>query len=469
MNIARLEQIAAEYSLYKEPGLNLTRVTLSDILPKIEALERKNNITVMQAGVSIEGRKIFRIKIGSGAVKILLWSQMHGDESTATKSIFDLINYFTAKDGNAVLAKELMDKLEIHFIPMLNPDGAEKFTRENSLNVDLNRDAAALQCPEAQLLKEIENELKPEFCFNLHDQERYYSVARTNLTPALSFLAPPIDYDDTVNDARKKAMQLIVFLKSILDKHIPGRIAKYSDDHEPRSFGDNFNHRGSSTVLIESGFLPGDTNKERIREYNFIALLSAFNAIATDSYTQADTDKYFDIPENERRVFDLMIKGASLRRGGEDYLVDLGINRVDSFDPDLQVFYSKGIIKEVGDLSTFTAHEIIDCTGLSISEGRVSAEIFNSANCLEEIHLEHLYSQGVTTISCKDCSVMQEYIKKPFNVILRDNIKQHEIKNEMPANFYLSDENGVRYLIVNGFPITFSINKNLIRNGLIFR
>jgi hypothetical protein len=469
MNAESLEQIAAEYRLYKEPGLNLTRVTLSDILPKIGALKGRNDISVIQAGISIEGRKIFRIKTGSGTIKVLLWSQMHGDESTATKAIFDLINFFTTEHSHAASAKKLLNKLEIHFIPMLNPDGAEKFTRENSLNIDLNRDAVNLQCPEARLLKKIEEELKPEFCFNLHDQERYYSAARTGLTPAISFLAPPIDYDDTVNSAREKAMQLIVFLKNILDKHIPGRIAKYSDDHEPRSFGDNFNRLGSSTVLIESGFIPGDSNKEKIREYNFIALLSAFNSIATGSYTLASTDSYYDIPENERRVFDLMIKGASLRREGKDYIVDIGVNRVDSFDSDLQVFYSKGIIKEVGDLSTFTAHEVIDCTGLLISEGRVSEEVFNSAGCIEELHLEHLYRQGVTTISCKDCSVMQEYIKKPFNVILRNNIKRHEIKTEMPANFYLSNENGVRYLIVNGFPITFSFNKNLIRNGLIFR
>jgi hypothetical protein len=469
MNFTDVEHAVADYNSYKEPGLDLTRLTLFHILPKIEALKNNSALSVLQAGTSIEGRQIFRIKIGSGAVKVLLWSQMHGDEPTATKALFDLLNFFTDGKRHSSLRDELLSRLEIHLIPMLNPDGAERFTRENYLNIDLNRDAYSLECPEAQLLQKIKDEVKPEFCFNLHDQERYYSVSRTDITPALSFLAPPTDYFDTVNEARKRAMQLVVNLKSVMDKYIPGRLAKYSDEHEPRSFGDNFNRQGASVILIESGYLPGDSNKEKIREYNFTALLSAFYAIASGSYANADINLYFDIPGNEKRIFDLMLKGATLKRGGRDYKIDVGINRPDSFDTEQQAFYSKGSIKEVGDLSIFTAHEIIDCTGLFIAEGRISAEAIDSPDSLDEINRENLFMQGVTTLLCRNCSLTQEYVSKPFNIALSNTIKRHEIKAEMPANFSLNDKNGVRYLIVNGFPISLPFNKNLVRNSLIFR
>lgn len=465
-----LEKVFSKYSSYKEPGLEPLWLTHAGILPKISNLSKNKNVTILEAGHSIEGRSIFKIKMGRGNTRILLWSQMHGNETTATKAIFDLLNFLTANDEFSEFKNELLNALEIHFIPMLNPDGAEKFTRENAINIDLNRDALSFQSPEAQILQKAKDEINPEFCFNLHDQNRYYGVGRTGLSPVLSFLAPPSDYNNPMNDSRQKAMKLIAYLTSILEKYIPSQIAKYSDDHEPRSFGDNFNKQNSAVILIESGYLKNDLNKEKVREYNFIALLSALSAILTKSYDKTDIADYSKIPENnEAKLFDLLLKGVKVLRGNNEFIIDIGINRREFTAETKKEIYIKGVIEGLGDLCTYSAHEIIDCRGLIASEGKIlfNHDINNENLCTTDFG--KYYADGYTTIARRDYNSNEEYCKTPMNIILRDNITTHEIKTGLPANLYLRDKNGAAYLIVNGFLLHFPINKNLIRNGLIFR
>ena len=85
-------------------------------------------------GFSEEKRPIYALKIGEGITKILMWSQMHGDESTTTKAVLDFANSFKS-------SVNWMNQFELLIIPILNPDGAFNYTRVNANNVDLNRDA----------------------------------------------------------------------------------------------------------------------------------------------------------------------------------------------------------------------------------------------------------------------------------------------------------------------------------------
>ena len=74
---------------------------------------------------------------------------MHGNEPTATQAIFDILNFFNSPDFNAEKTA-ILSNLTVHFLPMLNPDGAELFQRRNLLGVDINRDALRLQSPESK-------------------------------------------------------------------------------------------------------------------------------------------------------------------------------------------------------------------------------------------------------------------------------------------------------------------------------
>ena len=138
-------------------------------------------------GSSYEGRRIRVFKCGNGRVKVLAWSQMHGNEPTSTLALMDAMKYLEQGGGEAA---EILDSITLIAIPMLNPDGYIRYDRRNSQGIDVNRDAQSLISPEARLLMKVWEDFKPDFALNLHDQETRYTSLRP-LTPSLlAMLAP---------------------------------------------------------------------------------------------------------------------------------------------------------------------------------------------------------------------------------------------------------------------------------------
>jgi murein tripeptide amidase MpaA len=62
---------------------------------------------------------------------------MHGNEATTTKALFDFFECLAWFRKRA----KFLDAFTFYCIPMLNPDGAALYTRENANKVDLNRDS----------------------------------------------------------------------------------------------------------------------------------------------------------------------------------------------------------------------------------------------------------------------------------------------------------------------------------------
>ncbi|MEN0004462.1 MAG: M14 family zinc carboxypeptidase, partial [Bacteroidota bacterium] len=168
------QKLLDQYKNYEATSIKNRRFKHADIVPLIQKL--KPPFKVQEIGKSIEGRSIYRVQLGNGPTKVLLWSQMHGNEPTATMALMDVFNFFSVSDQYDGFRQKLLEELTLVFIPMLNPDGAEQFERRNALGVDLNRDAIRLQSPEAKLLKQQRDELDADWGFNLHDQSRYYSA-----------------------------------------------------------------------------------------------------------------------------------------------------------------------------------------------------------------------------------------------------------------------------------------------------
>jgi hypothetical protein len=249
---------------------------------------------------------------------------------------------------------------------MVNPDGAVRYQRENAFNIDLNRDALRLQSDESNLLWKYAEKLKPEFGFNLHDQNSYYTAGKVNKSSAISLLSPPLDHVKSINYTREKSMQVILKIREALEQFIPGQVARYSDDFEPRAFGDNFTRIGIGTILIESGYYRNDSNKDFVRKLNFISLLTAFQSIVEKDYEKIFYAEYFDIPENMKLLFDLLLRNLKLTFADRNFTVDVGINRTKKFDASKNTFYYEASIAELGDLSVFYGIEEHDLKGCEI-------------------------------------------------------------------------------------------------------
>ncbi|CAN0522025.1 unnamed protein product, partial [Scytosiphon promiscuus] len=162
-------KLYSTYEKYKEPSLDKRRIKHNEIQPLINKLYTNPKFNVTVVGKSIQGRNLSLISIGTGATDVFLWSQMHGDEPTATQAIFDIFNFLSSADFKTE-KENILKNLKLHFLPMLNPDGAEVYQRRNTLGIDINRDALALQSPEGRTLKRVRDSLDADFGFNLHDQ-----------------------------------------------------------------------------------------------------------------------------------------------------------------------------------------------------------------------------------------------------------------------------------------------------------
>jgi len=281
-------------------------ITLQDIVPVLSSYKKG---ILKDIGKSVEGKTIYSYQIGSGKTKILIWSQMHGNESTTTKALFDFLNLLNSDHSNAQI---YLNAFTFYCIPMLNPDGSEEYTRVNANEIDLNRDFQAMTQPESTLLRKIYDEFKPDFCFNLHDQRTIYGVGNTNKSATVSFLAPSYNEAREINEVRQKAMVVISYMNQVLQKFIPGHVGRFDDGFNLNCVGDTFKYLGTPTILFEAGHFPNDYQREQTRKYIFIALISGLECIYENDIVCKETDDYFNIPQNMPVFYDLIYKNIKI-------------------------------------------------------------------------------------------------------------------------------------------------------------
>ncbi len=302
---------------YRVGAITERRFTHADFWRAVEQPLAHADLRVDDVGQSIQGRSLRTVTFGSGPVRVLLWSQMHGDEATATMSLADIFRFLAEATADP-LRKRLHDHLTIVFLPLLNPDGAELFQRENALGIDINRDARRLVTPEARALKAVHERFQPRFGFNLHDQSARTRVGDNGLQAAIALLAPAYDATRGYNAVRTDARLVAATIAGMLTNEIPGRIARYDDSFNPRAFGDLMQTWGTSTVLIESGALPGDPQKQRLRALNVAAILGALDAIATDRFGVVGAAPYEQLLFNSGGASDLLVVGGQVVLPGRD-------------------------------------------------------------------------------------------------------------------------------------------------------
>lgn len=467
-NNALYQNIFNSYDEFKEASIETRRFKHVDIQPLLDSLKNIKGFEVTPLGKSIQGRTISMISVGQGETDVLLWSQMHGDESTATAAMFDIFNYLKTDQS-------ILKNLKVHFIPMLNPDGAEVFSRRNAIGIDINRDALKLQSPESQILKNTRDSLKAEYGFNLHDQSKYYNANKTDKPATISFLAPAFNQEKDINESRGIAMRIIVKMNQIIQRYAKGQVGRYDDEFEPRAFGDNMQKWGTTTILIESGGFLNDPEKQFIRKINYTSILSAFQIISTKNYTDASLHQYLSIPKNDRKLYDLKIKNLSFSYLGLDFTVDLGIQYDEIENTNHSDYFYIGKVNDIGDLSTHYGYETLDAEGFSFKVGETYPKILNDFEQFKSLDFPSLISQGYTSVTVNNIPKEIKFTTYPMNIIDIGKVLIPK-NNTMPKSpiglgsnptFLLSKNDKVVYAVINGFVYSIADNKNNVKNGLV--
>jgi hypothetical protein len=265
----------------------------------LEDVLTKHNASII--GKSVEGRPIYKIERGTGPVKVLMWSQMHGNESTTTKAVLDLLNLLSLDSDQG---DEILQKVTLTIVPMLNPDGATKYTRFNASHIDLNRDFVSLSQPETRALMGLYHEIKPTFCFNLHDQRTIFGVGEPSRPAAISFLAPAFNQVCEVNKVRLESMRVIVHINKALSPYVHGCIGRFDDSFNLNCAGDRLTFLGTPTILVEAGHVHGDYQRELVRHHVFAALVAGLCALTKPLDVANIEDEYLQIPQNKIAFYD---------------------------------------------------------------------------------------------------------------------------------------------------------------------
>jgi hypothetical protein len=335
-----------------------------EVETRLEALT--SPLLVTRVGASLEGRRIYDVSFGSGPYVVMLWSQMHGDEGTATSALFDLYEYI-AKHAETPFVQGLLKSLTVHSVPMLNPDGAERWQRRNVQGIDINRDALLLSTPEGQLLKKLRDEWQPKVGFNLHNQGWRTTVGNPPKGAAISLLSVAYDEAKTVNEGRLLTKKLAAVVRDALDPFIDGRIGKYDDAFEVRAFGDNLTKWGTPVLLIETGPYPEKNPDPTLVRLNFIALVRALGALADGSVTRADPARYDSLPMNDSAGLHTIIRNVEIVQGSgiPSFVGDVGINvtRRVRTENGARKLFEGAQIDDIGDLRTTGALFEVDGTG----------------------------------------------------------------------------------------------------------
>ncbi|MGQ8867765.1 M14 family metallopeptidase [Myroides sp. TSA_177.3] len=298
------QQKANAYKVPTISGRYITNEMVEDFLSDLN-----HYFKVDVVGKSVENRSIYTVQFGQGKTKILMWSQMHGNESTTTKAVLDLLHYLNESKEEQIA--KWAEQFTLTIVPILNPDGAFYYTRVNANQVDLNRDSVELSQPESKLLRQLLENIQPDFAFNLHDQRSIFGVGDTGKSAAISFLAPAFNAEREMNATRKKAVQLIVAMNEIAQEMAPGHVGRFDDGFNLNCIGDYAQAMGIPTILIEAGHWANDYQRENTRTLVCVSLLRVLDVLAhTNGYEAYSPEVYFSLPENTKSFCDVELRSV---------------------------------------------------------------------------------------------------------------------------------------------------------------
>lgn len=349
------------FNQYKEQSIAGRYLTLDHIQPLLDKLNTNNQVKII--GHSVLNKPIYSYEIGTGETRIYLWSQMHGNESTTTKALFDFINVL---NGKSDFADKMLKTFTFYAIPILNPDGATLYTRENANKIDLNRDSQNLTQPESNVLRKVFEDFKPHYCFNLHDQRTIFGAGDSGKPATVSFLAPSYNEARDINDNRLKAINLIAGLNDVLQEYIPGQVGRFDDSFNINCIGDTFQFLGVPTILFEAGHFPNDYQREITRKLIFFSLISSFKLLSENDLVDNRINDYLNISQNKVVFYDFMYKNIKINYDG----IEIITNFVAQYKEELieNKIQFNAYIVEVGDLENYFGHYEYDAQGADYTD-----------------------------------------------------------------------------------------------------
>ena len=144
--------------------------THAEVFSFLDALARRSGrVSIETVGRSQQGRAMALAVLAgqrgfdASLPTVLLLAQQHGNEPAGGEAALVLAQSL-AHERNA-----LLDRVNVVIMPRANPDAAERFARESSNGIDVNRDHLLLRTSEAQAIAAAVQRYAPQVVLDLHE------------------------------------------------------------------------------------------------------------------------------------------------------------------------------------------------------------------------------------------------------------------------------------------------------------
>ena len=324
-------------------------------------------------GESFAGREIHAIKWGNGPIKILAWSLMHGNETTALRSFGQIDFLFKQSDYH----EKLKRNVTIVYIPILNPDGALDFNRRNNQDIDVNRDARSNQTNEMQFLKYVVDQYEPHYALNLHDQRSIFGIVGSSMGSCLSLCIPEIssqlDKKDELEGNRNHLRSRINSLFTNVNSEDYSNWSLFDESYYSKAVGEWMQENNICTLLVESGVLGLDYNRNN-SVLNLSAFLLAYFYILSDGKMIDLPLTKWNLPMNQAFLRDVLLRNCEVNMNKRSFRTDIAIQYAEYLESGLLKYQL--VIDDIGDLSHLSGREeFLDLSIFSVSSLKIGHDV----------------------------------------------------------------------------------------------
>jgi predicted deacylase len=289
--------------------VSLSRLaTYEELVKDLRQIEQQTQgrVSLQTVGRSNEGRDLFLAKVGRGPTTILYITQQHGDEPLGTEAALQLLRQL----GQGGAWDPILDRVTLLVVPRVNPDGAERFWRQNfdpdcsgafcapGRGFDINRwhDPAvppeANPVPEAAAVQRVFATYRPSFVVDYHHQTSYVSADGEAITTSIFWPntagvpAPAVTF----------SKQICVVIADTLDHYGFAEVSQYPGTL-PRGIARNaYGLLGAGSVLVELRGGIGQKSSGMLMRTAYTIMGVLLEAAAEGTLTQADPARADLIP-----------------------------------------------------------------------------------------------------------------------------------------------------------------------------
>ena len=282
--------------------------TYDELTSALQKLDASDDVTVRSIGKSNEGRDIWYAETGTGPTRLLYVTQQHGNEPMPTEAALNFLQ--NVGTSNSAWAKDIRANVTLGVVVRANPDGTERFWRQNvqpgctgtycsaGRGFDLNRlhePTLAPEnnpAPETAAVQRLFRENPYDIVVDFHHQGTYVAEDGRMITTSIMWPTSSLAPAAAVNASK----QVAVVTRDALDGYGFATVSQYPGGPETGIARNSFGIQGAASMLVEFRGGIGQKSSGYLIRTAYATMAAVIDAAATGSLYDANPADADTIP-----------------------------------------------------------------------------------------------------------------------------------------------------------------------------